>query len=137
MDNIIIEKVYEDSDLMEMKISIKSKFVVAHQYFYVQGWSLEEMANMIYEYTKDFNRSYYYESGEKEGRIAPVFSFEIFPTKSNGSLKIEVDLEINDNNSRKHRCSCYIDTNIGAVERFGKSLINLITGDVGSSIQLN
>lgn len=137
MDNIIIEKVYEDSDLMEMKISVKSEFVSAHQYFYTQELAIKELSDMISEYTKKFNQSYYFKSGEKEGKLTSAFSIEVLPAKMNGNLKIEVDLEIDDNNERKHRCNCYINTDIGALERFGSSLLNLIGANIGTEIELN
>ena len=137
MDNIIIEKIYEDTDLMEIKINVISKFVTAHQHCYTYSEGLETHSDEIISYSKKIQEDYYAEFGEKEGNYTPAFSLKFLKAEANGHLKIEVDLEIDDNEERKHRCSCYIKTDLGSVERFGNALRSLATSDVGVEIRLH
>ena len=58
----------------------------------------------------------------------------ILPMNKNGHVTIEVDLEIDDNISRNHRCSFFINSELGCVERFGKRLNDFIFKGVGAEI---
>jgi len=45
---------------------------------------------------------------------------ELLPADSSGHVKIEVDVEIDDNDTRSHRCCFYVNTELGQVEQLGK-----------------
>lgn len=55
---------------------------------------------------------------------------DIFPPEVNGKLKIEVDFEIADNDCRNHRCKFFINSELGAIERFAKGMENLSEGAI-------
>lgn len=50
--------------------------------------------------------------------------------ETSGHAKVEVDIEITDNNSRSHRCRFYVKSELGLIEQLGISLKNLITTSV-------
>lgn len=136
MDNIIIEKVWQDANIIELKITANSEYVTACQSCYVEDVLLEVIADKISKYVKDYNNSCYLEFGNKEGDYTPAFSMNILTADSSGHVKIEVDLEIADNEKREHRCCFYVESELGQVERLGQSLKSIISSDEGAAISL-
>ena len=137
MDNIWIEKKWQEDSLIELKISANSEFVTAYQDCYIQDCALDEISKKIGMYIVEKGESpCYLEFGHKEGNYTPAFSMNIFPKDSSGHVKIEVDMEINDNDLRAHRCCFYVNSELGLIEAFGSSLRRLITGEVGEEVAL-
>lgn len=122
MDNIVISKCWQDDNLIELYVFAKSKYVSINQYCYISIDDTITNSNLIEKYVRDYNNEMYIEFGSIKGNYTPAFSLKFFPLKSNGHLIIETDLEIDDNDTRCHRCRFYIDAELGAVERFGKKL---------------
>lgn len=135
-DNLIFEKIYQDDNLIELKISAFSEYVSAYQNCYIQDTALLYIAKKICNYTHHYEESYYLEFGHKEGDYTPAFSMELLPADSFGHVKIEVDLEINDNDTRAHHCPFYVNSELGLVEQFGKSLERLVHEPVGGKVSL-
>ena len=135
-NNIIIKKVYEDNELIELKIMIDSPFVKAYQFCYIQDIDLIENAEKIIGYSKNFTNDCYVEFGKKEGNYTPAFSLKFLKANLTGHLKIEVDIEIEDNDERLHRCCCYVDSELGLVENFGLAMKKLVFAEVGSEISM-
>ena len=50
---------------------------------------------------------------------------------------VEVDFEIADNPVRKHRCSFYINSELGSIEGFGRRLGGLLVNEMGTESELN
>lgn len=77
-----------------------------------------------------------YTYGNKTGNYTPAFSLSILPTDNHGHVKIEVDIEIADNDRRAHRCCFYVSCELGQIERFGQSLVSLISEDEEVKVSL-
>lgn len=137
MNNIKIEKNWEDSNLLEIKVSAKSKYISASQLCYIENTDLEIIGNRIKEFSFKFNDSCYIEFGKKEGDFTPAFSLNFSPADVTGKIKIEVDMEIDDNDERKHRCCFYLDSEIGLIEQFANELIQMSTQNNIDEISLN
>ena len=58
------------------------------------------------------------------------------PIDNHGHVKIEVDMEIADNDRRAHRCCFYVSCELGQIERFGQSLVSLISEDEEVKVSL-
>ena len=136
MDNIIFEKIWEDSNIIELKVIASSKFINVFQNCYVEDTILKSAADKIYNYTKNNKEVCYLEFGNKIGNYTPAFSLNILPCDDYGHVKIEVDIEIADNDIRAHRCCFYVNCELGQLERFGKSLILLISDNQGIRVSL-
>lgn len=136
MDNIIFKKIWQDENLIELKISAKSEFVSAYQSCYIQDKKLEEIAEEICNFVENCNVDCYLEFGKKEGNYTPAFSMHILPADKLGHVKIEVDIEIADNDTRSHRCCFYIKSELGLIEKLGMALKKLITDQDGSEASL-
>ncbi|MBN1045279.1 MULTISPECIES: hypothetical protein [unclassified Clostridium] len=136
MNNIIFEKVWQDSELIELKITAKSEFVTAYQNCYVQNDNLEEISEKICRYSQLYNEDCYVEFGKKRGDYTPAFSMKIMKPNTSGHLKIEVDVEIDDINNRSHRCCYYVESELGAIDKLGVKIKKLIADDVGCKVLL-
>ena len=122
MDNIIINKRWQSDELIELHVVAKSQYVTVNQNCYISMEDIIINSKLLEQYVNNYNNKIYIEFGNKEGNYTPAFSLMLFPLKNNGHLTIEVDLEIDDNNSRCHRCIFFIETELGAIERFAKKL---------------
>ena len=136
MDNIVFEKVWQNDNLIELKISASSEFVSAYQNCYVEQKVLEDTSDKICDYIYDHSKPRYVELGKKSGNFTPAFSMCILPAEKSGHMKIEVDIEIADNDMRIHRCCFYVKSELGLVEQFGVRLKNLAAKPVGIKVAL-
>lgn len=137
MDNIIFKKIWQDDNLIELKISANSEFASAYQSCYIQDKKLEEIAGTICNFIENYNEACYLEFGKKEGNYTPAFSMCILPADISGHVKIEVDIEIADNDTRLHRCCFYVKSELGLIERFGMALKKLIIEPDGCEVSLH
>lgn len=135
-DNLTFEKTYQDDNLIELKISATSEYASAYQNCYIQNTALKDIAERICNYVNKYEESCYLEFGKKEGNYTPAFSMELLSADSFGHVKIEVDIEIDDNDSRSHRCFFYVNSELGLVEQLGKALKELVAGPIGESVSL-
>jgi|AKZA01.1.fsa_nt_gi hypothetical protein len=135
MDNITIKKYMQDSDLIGLDILVESAYIKINQYCYVDKFQLEEKGNQLIEFANK-PKECYVEFGSKEGNYTPAFSMDIILSDSLGHIRVKMDMEIDDNSERKHRCQFYISSNIGEIENFGKKLVSLISNEIDSEIKL-
>ncbi len=136
-DNIVMKKVWQEGDLLELEIMCSAEYVTAYQTCYIQAEQLEAICEQISICINQLQPGCYMEFGKKTGNYTPAFSMEIIEISKSGHVKIEVDLEIDDNNSRKHRCCFYVDSELGLVITFGEKLKALIEANVGEEVILN
>lgn len=135
-DNLTFEKTYQDDTLIELKISASSEYASAYQNCYIQDIELKNIAEKICNYVDNYSEACYLEFGHKQGDYTPAFSMELLPADSFGHVKIEVDIEIDDNDSRSHRCCFYVNSELGLVEQLGNALKELVAGPIGESVSL-
>ena len=127
MDNIIFERLWKDSNIIELKVMASSEYINVFQSCYVEDVLLENAADKINNYIENPDEVCYLEFGNKTGYYTPAFSLSILPSDNHGHVKIEVDMEIADNDRRAHRCCFYVSCELGQIERFGQSLVSLIS----------
>ena len=137
MDNIIIEKKWSDEGIIEIKIYAETEFINVWQECYVSESCWENNAVHIIEYIKNPEGECYVVYGNKYGNFTPAFSMNFSSMDVRGHIKIEMDIEINDNNMRAHRCSFYVVTEMGLLENFAQKMYKLLRADVGYRIILN
>ena len=136
MDNIKIQKVYDNDGLIELKLIAYSELICATQMCYIQDVSLLSNASIIKNYSQK-NASVYVEFGYKKGNYTPAFSLDLAKRDMRGHVKIEVDIEIADNDERRHRCLFYVESDLGSIERFGIALSNLVNAEIDTEIELH
>ena len=136
MDNIIFERLWKDSNIIELKVMASSEYINVFQSCYVEHVLLENAADKINNYIENPDEVCYLEFGNKTGYYTPAFSLSILPSDNHGHVKIEVDMEIADNDRRAHRCCFYVSCELGQIERFGQSLVSLISEDEEVKVSL-
>lgn len=136
MDNLIFKKIWQDEDLLELNIIGMCDYVKAHQDCYISKKDLEELANKIKK-INDTCEKIYLEFGKKDGDYTPAFSLLIMPKNKNGHIKIEVDMEINDIETRTHRCMFFVNTELGMLEKFSEKMKRIKDLEIGKMICLN
>lgn len=137
MDNIIFEKIWQDDNLIELRIAANCEFVSAYQNCYIELQRLKEISEKITTYLNDSSTSCYLEFGQKEGNYTPAFSMCILPSDLTGHVKIEVDIEIADNNERAHRCCFYVKSDMGLIDNLNVGLKRLAVELEGTKISLH
>lgn len=125
MDNIEIKKNWEDTDIFEIKVNATSKFISMYQFCYIQSIDLYKKGQEIIGYTENSNEYYYVEFGKIKGNFTPAFSLKFFPSDSKQKVKIEVNMEIDDNEERAHRSIFFIHSELYKVKNFGSELIKM------------
>ena len=113
-----------------------SEYINVFQSCYVEDVLLENAADKINNYIENPDEVCYLEFGNKTGYYTPAFSLSILPSDNHGHVKIEVDMEIADNDRRAHRCCFYVSCELGQIERFGQSLVSLISEDEEVKVSL-
>ena len=136
MDNLIFKKIWQDGDLLELNIIGMCDYVKAHQDCNISKKDLEELANKIKK-INDTCEKIYLEFGKKDGDYTPAFSLLIMPKNKNGHIKIEVDMEINDIETRTHRCMFFVNTELGMLEKFSEKMKRIKDFEIGKMICLN
>lgn len=136
VENIVFEKVWEDDTSIELKITAISKYVTSYQLCYVDETEMQKMINKIKDYIKDPHKATHILFGEKEGNYTPAFSMNIGRADLRGHVKIEVDIEIDDIDDRSHRCNYFVESELGAIERFGQKALDFYNSEVGTSISM-
>lgn len=136
-DNIIIEKIWQENDLLELVVKSSTEYVTVCQTCYIQSSDLKAISKQIAECVKGLQQNCYVEFGKKKGNYTPAFSMDILEINASGKVKIEVDMEISDDDTRKHRCCFYIKSELGLLEKFSVGLEKLMEGSIGSHVELN
>lgn len=136
MDNIIIEKKWNDGELIEIQLFSNNDLINVHQDCYVSKSDFKDNAERILQYTANPKQECYIEFGRKMGNYTLAFSMLLLPSDVYGHMRIEMDIEIVDNDTRSHRCSFYVNSELGLVERFAHKMLGLLNVEVGCRIQL-
>ncbi|BDR59370.1 hypothetical protein [Xylocopilactobacillus apicola] len=109
-NNINIKKVWQDSDLLQLSIIASAEFVLVKQLCYIEKNTLRLIGEKIKQYSYDFKENCYVQFGELKGNYTPGFSLDFLAAHYSGNVKIEVDMEIDDNDEWKHRCRFYVNS---------------------------
>lgn len=137
MDNIIIEKLWQDANLIELGVTAQSELVKVFQTCYISTEKLQENTDKMIAYIENCVSECYLKFGEKKGNYTPAFSMYLFPADNQGHLKIELDMEIDDNSTRSHRCSFYVTTELGMLETFANKMDSFKNTQEGIQISLS
>ena len=137
MNNIIFENIWRDDNLIELKITCISEYVTAYQTCYIENKELHIIGERISQYSFEHTKGCYLEFGKKEGNFTPAFSMKLLPADSLGHVKVEVDVEIFDNDKREHRCCFYVFTELGLIDDLGMTIRNIGNGNNRTICSLN
>lgn len=137
MNILTIERVWEDADFFEIELVAQSKIACARVKSYTTTETINELALKIATFPQKFDDRYLWENGIKGNASTPYVSLEFWCKDRQGHIMIEVYMELDDGASyNKHNCCFYIETELGLLNSFGKSLISLSEEGVGKKVAL-
>lgn len=136
MDNVILEKIYQDSSLTELKVTAEAAYAIVNRTCFVSDETLRTAKAKIAKYVDDPTEACRVEFGTGEGGSTPAFSLEIMPGVADGRVKMEADMEIADNDKHLHKTKFYIGCDVKHLKAFGESLTSLAVGQVGKRVYL-
>lgn len=126
MDNLIFTKVWSAEEQYGIvKVVVQSKYVKVNVDYYMVYSDLSIASAILLEYCSSFDKEKLVIFDGLTGAQPPLFSMKILPAHKTGRLKIELDMEIDDNNERLHRCCFYIETELGLLEQFAKNILRI------------
>jgi len=131
IDNLVFEICWREGALIALRVEATSKYVSAWQSCLIQDTNLENNGESMIDFSFNPTLKRVITFGKKEINYTPAFEMTLFPADARGHIKIEVDIEIEDNNEKSHRCLFYIESEIGLLEKMGLGLKALAHSEVG------
>ncbi len=137
-DNIILKKIWEDGDIIELKAICSSSIVTIESQIYVSALLIDELIYQIKEFLYGNIDEGSWENEERGDSSTTCLSFRFINKDRLGHIHIEVYAELDDGGSYdKHNCCFFVNTEYGLLMDFCDSLIRLKNGSVGCEISLN
>ena len=135
-NNIIMEKIWQEYNLIGMRITATSKYAKATQDCYVQETELNEIGEKMIAFAESYTDEQHMIFGERMTANTPGTGMKLLPADKCGRVQIEVDIEIDDNDKRVHKCCFFVWGELGLIENMGKQLKMLISSDIGEIASL-
>ena len=139
MDNIIIKKIWNDSDTIEfnnffeIKLTCINEFLRISENVYITDKIAKDLSKTIKKSINN-NQEVYFEVSINE--VEPEFSIKIFPADVHGYVLIEMNVEIADNDEKMHYAIFYIKTEIGLLDSFADKIGKLVSLAIDEEISL-
>lgn len=139
MDNINIKKIWSDNELnSEIIIIAKSEYVNIMQQSYISQSESIDIGKQIILYSQlNGKEDLYVEFGIKSGNYTPAFSMKFLKLDNLGHINIEIDMEIDDNEERLHRCIFYVKSDLGSIEKMGNFILNISKSKIGTDFYIH
>lgn len=137
-DNIIFSKIWEDDDIIELKVVCSSPVVTIVSQVYVSDTLIDELICQIKQFLDGHIKEALWSNEDKGNDSTACISFRFFSIDKLGHIIIEVFAELDDGgNFTEHNCCFFVNTEYGLLMEFCESLICLKKHPVGYEIHLN
>lgn len=138
MDNIRIERIWEDEEFFKVEFSANSNVICAQVKTYITKGSINALIAGLESFQQKIDGRLFWENGEEGDSSAPYISLEIWNEDKLGHMIIEVYMELEDGASySKHNCCFYVRSELGLLDRFSKELHKLNESGIGAKAILN
>lgn len=136
--NITIKRIWEDHSVgpdlwVGFQIDVWCTSGWARGYFDAHESIVEAFGKQIEDYTHAWEDGFSYSFPEIS---YPRIIFEVSPAAFNGHTQISVEVDISGRDELGMRCRMVVDTELGMLESFGKSIKYLAKAKTGSSRSL-
>lgn len=137
-DNIILSKIWEDNDVIELKVVCSSSVVTTISKIYVSDPLIDELIYQIKQFLEGNNEEGLWANEDKGNDSTACVSLRFFRKDKLGHIVIEVFAELDDGGDyAKHNCCFFVGTEYGLLMSFCESLVRLKNNPIGYEIQLN
>lgn len=137
-DNIIISKIWQDNDVIELKVVCSSSVVTITSKIYVSDSLIDELICQINQFLDGNNEEGLWANEDKGNDSTACVTLRFFRKDKLGHIVIEVFAELDDGGDyAEHNCCFFVGTEYGLLMNFCESLVHLKNNPVGYEIQLN
>ena len=135
MDNIIVKKIWADTDFYEAEITFKTEFIQCKIISYLVNSEIENLTCHIGDYVNE-NKNFNWEIGENGSSHSPKIIIKSIDVNNNGYVNLEIFCDIFSVVDNKYGCLFPFETEIGSLQRFAKEIYKLNMAEVGTIIEL-
>lgn len=137
-DNIIFNKMWEDDDLIALKVVCSSSVATITSEIYVSNPLIDELIFQIKQFLDGNTEEGLWANSDKGNDSTACVSFRFFRKDRLGHIIIEVYAELDDGgNFAEHNCCFFVSTEYGLLMKFCESLAWLKNHPAGCEIRLN
>jgi len=136
MNNISIERIWQDNDFFEIRVTAASQFARATTNVYITDTDILQLANILATFPQESNPEINWQISES-AKIQKNLSLKVLQKDKFGHVLIEVYMVIKDGNcGENHHCCFYIETEMGLLNTFGKRLLAINKPILGTKVVL-
>ena len=137
-DNICIQKLWQDSELIQLKIVCSSAVITATTKIYVSDYLIDELICQINQLLYGQGKESFWANEKRGNHSTACVSLRFLHKDKLGHILIEVFMELDDGGDySSHNCCFYLNTEMGLLERFCKRLPMIKQNSLGAQINLN
>ncbi len=136
MDDIIVTKIWSDTDFFEADIKFISEYAVITQSYYLQEFQIDNIITKLRSLCNFSTSEIDIKLGEYDDKNMSSLFMHV-STDKKGYIKFDITVSIIDGSDPIHKCSFYINSEIGLIDKFIFKLKKLCDMEIGYSIYLN
>lgn len=137
-DNIILRKMWQDNELIQLNVICCSQVAVARTVIYVSDALIDDLTYQIRQFIDGNIKEGLWANEDKGNDTAACVSLRFLNKDKKGHILIEVFMELNDGGDySKHNSCFFVNTEYGLLMNFCENLVQLKKASVDSEIQLN
>lgn len=137
-DNIIFSKIWQDDDMIQLKVRCSSSVVTATTKIYVSDSLIDELICQIKQFLDGNIEEGLWANEDKGNDSTACVSLRFLKKDRLGHIVIEVFMELDDGGDyTEHKCCFFVSTEYGLLMNFCENLFWLKKNSTGYEIQLN
>lgn len=137
-DNIILNKTWQDDDVIELKVICSSSIATFTSKIYVSELLIDELISQIRQFLYKNEEEVFWANEDRGNDSTACMSLRFFRKDKLGHIVIEVFAELDDGGDyTEHNCCFYVSTEYGLLVKFCDGLAQLKKETVGYEIQLS
>ncbi len=138
VDYIDIHKLWQDNELIQLKIVCSSEIITASAKIYVSDSLIDDLIYQIRQFLNGQVMESFWANEKKGDNSTACVSLRFFHKDKLGHVLIEVFMELDDGgNYSSHNCCFYLNTEIGLLTTFCERLPQLKEKTSGIRLVLN
>ena len=136
-DNIIFSKIWQDDDMIELKVVCSSTMAAFISKIYVSNSLIDQLIFQINKFLDGKNEECIWANELKGNNSTACVSLRFLWKDKLGHILIEVFAELDDGGDfTEHNCCFFVSTEYGLLSSFCERLVQLKKKPVGYEIQL-
>ena len=137
-DNIIFSKIWEDNDVIKLKVVCSSSVATITSQIFVSQALIDELICQIKQFLNGNIEEGLWANEDKGNDSTACVSLRFFNKDKLGHIIIEVFAELDDGgNFTEHNCCFFVGTEYGLLMNFCEKLVCLKNHPAGCEIRLN